>query len=243
MDYINDFINVYKKAVTDTIDVIKKVPLLPFLVLIYSLLYMGLNYVLVITGIGNTRFWSFLSGIVYSMLLSSMFYQLNTGITEKRLYKGDIQSSFSSYMWSVYFIIFVFWIVDLFLGRIIYSNFLFSMIFSYGIFILFNATGETIYMKGISSLDSLIYAMNFFIENIHLWLPHTLVYMGIRMAISGFAPDILNIYFGSFYQLFANPLFAIALALEGLYIVFRGVLFKNIMNSSLRKRKYMGIFE
>lgn len=243
MDYINDFINVYKEATLETINTIKRVPLLPFLTLIYTLGYMVINYVLLITGIGHTRIWSFLSSIIYSMLLSSMFYQLNTGITEKRLYKGDLQSSFTSYMWSVYFIIFAFWIIDLFLGRIIHSNSMISMVYTYGVFVLFNATGETIYLKRTASVDSLIYALNFFVENIYLWLPHMLVYMGIRMLISGFIPSILNIYFDSIFLILAKPSLALALVLEGVYIVFRGVLFKNIMDSSLRKRKYVGVFK
>ena len=53
----------------------------------------------------------------------------------------------------------------------------------------------------------------------------------------------LNIYFDSIFLILAKPSLALALVLEGVYIVFRGVLFKNIMDSSLRKRKYVGVFK
>lgn len=243
MDYIKDFVSVYKKAVFDTIEAIKNVPLLPFLVLIYSLIFMVINYILLLTGIAGTRIWGFLAGLINAMLLSSMFYQLNTGITEKRLYKGDIQASLTTYMWSVYSVYFVFWIVNMLIGNVIISSTIISLIYNYGVFIALNPIGETIYLKGTSSFDSFTHAFNYFIENVHIWLPHTLVYIVIRLIITGYIPSILGMYFDSQFILFIYPLYALALILEGLYIVFRGVLFKNTINSTLRKRKYVGIFE
>lgn len=235
MDYIKDFINVYKKAGLDTIQVVAKTPIIVVLPFIYSLTYGLIISTAIRTGIAFSRFWGVIVGLIEAMLLSSYFSQMDDGINYSRLSLNSFQDGFFTYLWNIYFMKFVFFIASLLFGSILNVGYV-----SLASFLLFNAAGESIYLRNVQREDVFLYPLNYLKDNWHIWIPHVIIYLLIvnRNPFFGASLNPLTMYFSP-HGFYLNE-HTILLLFMGIYFVFRGVLFKGTYNSTIRKRKYMG---
>lgn len=235
MEYINDLINVYKKAAKDTLELIVNIPIIVFLPLIYSFAIGIIIMLSVKFGFGFSGFFSVIYVLVEAMLLSSYFSQMNDGLTYKKLSLkfNSFQGGFFTFLWNIYFMGFIFYLVSLLLG--VMKNWVISL----ACFILFNAAGEAIYIRNVQREETFLYSMNYLKDNWHLWLP--VAVLGIFFSGYGilYVPmNPLDMYLTHHGFYFNSQ--TILLIMSGVYFVFRGILFKNTYNSTIRKRKYMG---
>ncbi len=233
MEYVNDFLQVYKKAAGDTLNTIKRVPLIVLMPLVYSFILFGvINVIFNIPLFG--RFLSLFISIGAAMLLSAYFAQLEDAINFRRFNLANTFSGFRDYFFSIYFVSFIFYIGSL-LGGSLLANPMVSLV----TFVVFNGVGESIYIRKTSGLESFMYSIDYLKENWYLWLVHVLVYLLVSRSIFLISlADPLDMYILPI-GISINAI--IYLLFMGFYSVFRGHLFKETRNSSLRKRKYMGI--
>lgn len=234
MEYINDLVAVYKGAFKETGEILKKVPLIVFLPLIFSLVT-TLVYTALIGLLGRTGILlGFILAIVQAILLSAYFSFLDEAISYRR-FKLAVDSTLTRYARSIYAVMFVFYLASLLIGNVLAVRAIAIIIF-----ILLNPLGETIYVGHRYGMDAINYSFSYLQDNWYIWLPHTLIYVllgYLRRTFFTFNP--LDMYVSS---LSLNPLDLIIMALLGIYFIFRGVLFKNTKDSSMRKRKYMGVW-
>lgn len=236
MEYIKDLINVYKKAGKDTLNIITKNPLIIFLPLLYSMGYGIIQIMSFRLGFGFSRFRGVIVGLIEAMLLSSYFTQMNDGINYNRLSLklNSFQDGFFMYLWNIYFMKFVFYLASLFLGGVLNIGYV-----ALASFVLFNGAGEAIYIRNVQREDTFIYPLNYLKDNWHIWIPHVALYiLALQRIRMGVSVNPLSMYLSA-HGLYFND-HTIILLVMGLYFTFRGVLFKNTYNSTIRKRKYMG---
>lgn len=234
MDYIKDLLEVYKKAGKDTLNVIIKTPLLILLPLIYSFAYGIIQVIAFQFGVAYSRFWGIIVGLIEAMLLSSYFSQMDDGINYSRLSLNKFQDGFFAFIWNIYFMKFIFYIASLFLGPIVNMGYVALVSF-----ILFNAAGEAIYIRNVQREDVFLYPLNYLKDNWHIWIPHALFFIFVlSRGRLGVYTNPLSMYLTG-HGLYINDQ-TLMLIIWGIYFVFRGVLFKNTYNSTIRKRKYMG---
>lgn len=233
MEYIHDIKIVYKKAFKETIDIIKKTPVTLFLTLIYSALF-GLLYIIFFgTGFMGSRFAGVILGLLQAMILSSYFAQMESGINYNRINLNSVFDSLFIYLWNIYFMRFVFYVLSMFLWQLMSLKIV--VIIS---FIIFNAAGEAIYLRNVGNFGVFTYPANYLKENWHLWIPHLLILIFVfNRFISLVNINPLEMYLHPIVHLDVSRI--IMLIILGFYFIFRGVLFKNTIASSMRKRKYM----
>lgn len=236
MEYINDFISVYKKAGSETIKTLTKAPILIVLPLIYSVVY-GLVFILMTSlSLGAAgRFMGLIVGLIEAAILSGYFSQLEEGISYKRLNLSNFSDGFTDYIFSIYFVRFIFYILSLLLGGILANPYIVLLSF-----ILLNPAGEAIYIRKTTGMDTFLYCIEYLKDNWYLWIPHVILFIVIGrffLVYPNFNP--LDSYL---YPIMSINVIRILFAIfMGVYGVFRGVLFRDTRNSTLRKRKYMGI--
>jgi hypothetical protein len=231
MDYIDDCLYVYKKAIKDTADTILKAPFAIFLSLIYSLLFFGIKIFSLKTGLGFTPIWGVIYGLIEAAVLSSYFTQLNSAVYRNTLNLESAGSGFGRYLWSIYFVNFVFYILGLLFGNIMRTAFV-SLVF----YFVLNAIGETIYLKENYGAETFSYSVNFVFENLHIWIVHMILAIVIERFFGTLVQNPLDMYIG-IISLRGGRDILISI-LRGVYILFRGVLYRNLMSSSMRKRSW-----
>lgn len=236
MEYLKDLLNVYKKAGQDTINLIAKNPIIIFLPLIYSFAFGMIQTFSIILGFGFSRLWGTILGLIQAMLISGYFSQMSDGVNYNRLSLklNSFTDGFFTYLWSIYFMKFVFYLASLLLGNILVGGYLYLIVF-----VLLNAAGESIYIRNVQREDTFLYPINYLKENWYIWIPHVILYLALttRSFVSPYL-NPLDMYISG-HGLYINQ-HTIMLIILGVYFTFRGVLFKNTYNSTIRKRKYMG---
>lgn len=238
MEYINDFISVYEKAMKDSMKIIMKVPLVLLMALIFHAINQLVNFIFLKLNIGVSGFLlGFIIVIIEAMILSAYFSILDDAIHLSRFSLKGLKSDFVRFASSIYAVKFVFFIVAMFFG-----NILNLLPVTLVVFLLLNPLGEAIYIGNRYGLEAIIYAFNYWKDNWYLWLPHVIIFVLVS--------EVLGIYFvANPLDLYLKPVFfidfnmIIYLIFVGFYAIFRGVLFRNTKDSSLRKRKYMGVWQ
>ena len=236
MEYIKDFITVYKKAGKDTLKVISKSPLLIGIPVLLSLVYGLILTLFVNLNIGPAgRFMGIIIGLIEAMLLSGYFSALEDGINYNRMNLNSVTDGFLQYIWSIYFMRFVFFIISMFSGGLLNNPLIIIVVF-----IILNPAGEGIYLRNTYGMEVFTYPLNYLKDNWYLWIPHVLVFILLsRVTYLGLNMNPLNMYLNPIYIGRLDKV--IPILLLGIYFIFRGVLFKETRNSTMRKRKYMGI--
>lgn len=235
MDYIKDFFEVYKKSLGETGKILTKAPLIIILPLIFSIVS-TLVYTGLIAAFSNLGIiLGFILAIVEAILLSAYFSFLDEAINYHS-FKLTIDKSLMRYARAIYAVKFIFYLASILAGNILALGPI-SII----VFILLNPLGESIYLGQRYGLDAINYSFSYLGENWYLWLPHTLLFVALgKFRYLFFTANPLNIYVTA---LSFNPVDLVIMAALGIYFIFRGVLFKNTRNSSMRKRKYMGAWK
>lgn len=237
MNYISDLKMVYSQTFKETIETIKKSPMILFLPLIYSIIYGLLHVIYFSFGLATSRIAGVLLGLVQAMILSSFFTQMESGINYNRINLNSFFDGFFVYLWNIYFMRFIFYVVSIFLWRI--TTMTPVIILS---FVIFNVVGEAIYLRNVESFQVFTYPAQYLFENWHLWIiPIVLIYLILTNVLGVLSINPLEMYLHPIVNF--NPTKIVVLIILGFYFTFRGVLFKITRVSSMRKRKYMESFK
>ncbi|MDO5027955.1 MAG: hypothetical protein Q4E36_01705 [Bacillota bacterium] len=239
MEYINDLSAVYRDALKETGQVIKKVPYIILLPLGFSFINLVLYYSVGLVGSiipGRGLLTGLIIALLEAFLLSAYFSYLDDTIHYKR-FSLVIDNSLTRYWRSIYAVKFIFYLASLLMGRVLDRQAIGILIF-----IVLNPLGEAIYLSNRYGLAAIAYAFEYLKDNWYIWLPHTLAYLIISYHYAPFFlfSNPLSLYFS--FPVFNTTVIVMTLLL-GFYIVFRAVLFKATRNSSMRKRKYMGAWK
>ncbi len=251
MNIFKDLYYINKKSLTKTSHLlIKNWPIL-FTGIVYSIL--GIIATTII-GLFSTNFvLRFFTGIVLflmiSAILSNYLYLIFKIVKHGRFSFQDFKYGFTAYLRKIYISLFIIWIVDMLLGRVIMPiiggvlppSVLYIILYLLG-FILLNPLPETIYQKHYSYGENFSYAFSFVKENWIEWFLPNIVFIGVlffglRMTFTKiFSLNFAFISGLSFVEILTSIL---ALAIISFAMIYRGILFEILSTSTRRKRMFM----
>lgn len=238
---LNDFLYVYKKAFSESKKVIHNTPWIITLPIIGSVIYLIILNIFFRGGIGFGRLTPYITRLIYSLILSQVFFQFDRAINRHSISPNTFQDGFVVYLLDIYIVRFILYIIRL-LVQMISINQSMLLLISLIIFIIFNPIGETIYLRGFRSYSEVSYVIDFMKENYHIWLVHVLIFLAIKLfGFSQIALDPLEMYLFSYLIDLSLPNILLALV-ESFYLIFRGVMFSTLFRSSRRKRQFEGGF-
>ena len=226
-----DFLYVYKNSILETFKVLKKRPwiiTIPLLARIPINLFYSFAFNI---GILNNRFSYLIINLVYVIVLSGVFYLYNDSIDRKSISPIRLSDGAVMFMFDIYLVRFIFYILQLVLSIIDPYRKITGIVILI-IYILFNPISELIYLRGISGLGDILLAVEYVTKNWYLWIPHAVLF--------SLHSDPISLYI--FPTLTLDPIWILKGLLLGLYLLFRGVMFKMTYNSNRRKREFTGVF-
>ena len=209
----------------------------------WYIIFLGFIYAMISTTVLTTASFIFrgpfsiLAGLIASLLVSSLIsnylYLLELIIYGRKIGIDNFKTGFTVYLNKVYGVMFIFYIINRILGMVGggYIIFISNLI----IFIVFNALPETIYLKGYDSMGTIEYSLEFMKENWSHWLIHNILF-GLAIYFM-----LRNLSFGGFGPIFTVGNIVSTLIKQtfiGLYMIYRGNLYKVLSSSTSRNRKY-----
>ncbi|WP_427338448.1 hypothetical protein [Caloranaerobacter sp. DY30410] len=250
MEIINDLIYINKTALKKSYNLILKNWTLIFTGIVYSVLNLML---FILVGILFRGVLSIIAGFVLVLAISSFIsdylYLLYNVVVYGKFTLNDFKYGFKAFVWKIYGIFFIGWMASYILSlfiRSISSSFIPNMIISFIInlliFIFLNPLPETIYLKDLSSWDSIQYSYHFIKENFIQWFVSNSVFILMIYFLTG---KILGNVFMIHIKLKVSlTLGSILMYLIGQVVftymmIYRGVLFDILSTSTIRKRKFM----
>lgn len=187
--------------------------------------------------------------IVSASLISNYLYLLFNIINYNKITFQDFKDGFKYYLRKVYMIFFLAWIgsflLDAIRGMMGFNPYVLNLIITLSIFVILNALPETLYLKVLDPMDSIMYAVDFIKENWFNWLLPNLILYGIIYLVTGrivtniFATH-MNIGFGLSGMAWIRYL--IGQGLFSFTMIYRGHLYKLLSTSTRRKRMFMNKF-
>ncbi len=226
MNKIQDIKNLFIESWINSVQLIKKLPLLLIVPMVHFLAYYILLYVVSFINLGI--FTSLLQGLVFAVILSSYFYVLYQAIYYKRfkyeyLYSGIKVFLLKSWIFvlivNLAFYVLMLLGIDVLLGKYIF-------ILPFIIAILFNPMPEIIYISDYDERDMFFYNFNFIKRNYLQWYSINAVFLlGLAALLftAGLIPYISNV---------------LILIYVAFVMIFRGQLFKKLHKSNYRKRVF-----
>lgn len=253
VNYLKDLKLVYTRSLEETFIRIRKNPLVLILPLIFSLLLSIVNRVFgSFVSIGNL-YVSFLTPVLYALILSVYLEMLSDVMYYNRLHIRNINSSFRNYFGAVYSVYFVLILANWVTLAVIGRNYMLNLVFWSIVFVIFNPIIETIYLKDESYISAYSYCLNFMKENFIHWIIPLSIYLVVQNLLGYSILDLITddaiiaLPIGRKFSLNLFNLdiiyflkYFIVEILTGFYIIFRGNLFKILSTTTKRKREYMG---
>ncbi|RVU54739.1 hypothetical protein [Anaerosphaera multitolerans] len=254
MNYLNDIGMVYKKAAMETLNRIKKNPIVLLLPFIYSFIFFLINNILSRVGFytGGSFLMGFIIAIAYALILSSYFSLLSDLHFYNRISFKYLSSSFKNYFYAIYSAYFILMLINIVGGSFGYSLYQLVLIV---VFVIFNPLSEAIYVRGESYTSAYGYSLNFMKENFIHWLIPLAIYMVVCQVLGYnfgniIQRNIIEVTLGMDVYLSLSIPVHVAIrvlahtfviqVITAIYVVFRGELFRILSSSSMRKRQYMG---
>ncbi|MBU5670143.1 hypothetical protein KQI68_09905 [Peptoniphilus sp. MSJ-1] len=254
MNFFEDLQLVYKRAFNETINNIKKNPIILIVPLIYSIIYtfafafMGT----LLAPVGMLM--GFLMPVMTSLILSSYYSMLSDLIYYNRLSFRNLKNTFQNYFASIYSVYFILILIS-WLMPVLMATPGVGLLFSLILALALNPIAESIYIQGEYYTEAYKSSFNFMKENFILWLIPFAIYLLIlfllgfdfrQILLSSSIIDIplgqnlvTGIYLGDIFNIY-NLKVLIAMIATAIYAVFRGNLYKILYGSTRRKRAYMG---
>lgn len=250
MDYVKDFLSINKEVFSKSLSSLKN----NILIILTGIIYVIIN--IVIVKVVLTLFTGILSifagialAIVSASLISNYLYLLFNIINYDKITIQDFKDGFTYFLRKVYTIFFFAWIgsyaLELIQGIIGINPLIVNLIITISVFVLLNPLPETLYLKVLDPMDSIMYSIDFMKENWINWLiPNIILYTGIYYLTGNIITGIFNTYiysglslsgFGILKYLGGQILFSFTM-------IYRGYLFKLLSTSTRRKRMYMNKF-
>lgn len=253
MNFFDDLVMVYKKAINETILKINKNPLVLILPLIYSLIY---KVVMSAFSIAIAPVLGFLSGfilpIISSLILSSYYSQLSDVIFYNRLNFRNFKDTFKEYFASIYSVYFILILISWLMPALSAMGPLYLVV-SLILLLAFNPIAESIYIRGEYYTSAYSHSLEFMKENFVLWILPFIIYiiilnlLGVPFQNYILTSGIIDIPLGLNTEgtiimgaSIVNIKQIIIILVTAIYAIFRGNLYKILHNSTRRKRAYMG---
>ena len=236
---VKDFLRVYKKTLEQTYTAIKRSPQVLVVPVIASIIFGLLTSIAYRLGLLNNRFSYLLTNLLYSIVLSGMYFQYERAINYNSLTPYNILDGLEMYVIDIYFVRFILYIVSIFITMIIPSLRLSNIILSV-LYIVLNPVSEMIYIRrGTGSLGDFRFLIDFIKDNWYLWIPHMAIYLVIYYVLFGTIANPIGMYLVNNLDVGRIDIKIIGLKiLLSIYLVFRGVMFKMIYSSSKRTREF-----
>lgn len=250
MEILQDTINVNKQVIKKTFHSLLKNWMIIFTGIAYviiNILVFGLVFRLftgalsIIAGI--------IAAIVSAGMISNYLYLLYNVINYDRISFQDFKDGFTFFLRKVYGVFFFAWIGSMLIsavGGIFGPNGgILNTIISLSVLILLNALPETIYLKSLDPMESIMYSFDFIKDNWYNWLiPNAILYFAIYLLTGSVITNLfttsmpMGMLFGG-----SNIIkYIIGQLLFSFTMIYRGHLFKLLSTSNRRKRMFMSKF-
>lgn len=250
MDILKDFLIINKQTLKKTISSLKN----NWIIIFSGIVYMVLNAAMII--LVSTLFrgvLGILAGIAVALasasLISNYLYLLYNVINYDKLKFQDFKDGFTYFLRKIYVVFFYGWIGSMIismLARILGNNAgILNLIVSISIFILLNPLPETLYLKVLNPMDSIMYSVDFMKENWINWLiPNAVMFVVLYLITGNIISGIFttHISYISSFRIIDIIKYLIAQGLFSFVMIYRGYLYKLLSTSTRRKRMYMNKF-
>ena len=250
MEILKDTINVNKQTIKKSFNSLMKnwviiftgIAYLIINILVFSVIFRLFTGVLsIIAGL--------IAAIVSAAMISNYLYLLYNIINYDRITFQDFKDGFGYFLRKVYGVFFYAWIgsflISIIGGGFGSNRYILDLIISLSILILLNALPETIYLKSLDPMGSIMYSFDFIKDNWYNWLiPNAILYFSIyiftgRVITNIFTTSIpTNVLFGGVNMI----KYLIGQLLFSFTMIYRGHLFKLLSTSNRRKRMFMSKF-
>ncbi|MCT4594078.1 MAG: hypothetical protein N4A57_07415 [Anaeromicrobium sp.] len=218
----------------------------------WPVLFVGLVYsILLIFMFSLAMIFRILGGIIIALGQSAIFsnylYLIENVVVYNRTRLNEFKYGFKAYFLKVYGVVFLFWFVgytiDLFFSpllRIGMGGLSLKLILDLIILILLNPLPEVIYQKQYDILGSIQYSFDFIRENALEWfVPNIILGILLYLAMGKFL-SINSLLSGGIYMKAGNIVgYILGQVVLFFTMIYRGLLFKLLSNSSRKKRKFM----
>lgn len=225
----------------------------------WAIIFTGIVYIVLNTLIFTvvlklfTGILSIFAGIILAIvsasLISNYLYLLYNIINYNRMTFQDFKDGFKYFLRKVYTIFFFAWIGGYLLsairGMLGLDAYLLNMIITVSVFFILNALPETLYLKVLEPMDSIMYSIDFIKENWLNWLLPNIIFYGVIYYLTG--SIVTNLFATHISLSFGLDISSIIKYLlgQGLFsfiMIYRGYLFKLLSTSTRRKRMFMNKF-
>ncbi|PAB59417.1 hypothetical protein [Anaeromicrobium sediminis] len=240
---IEDMININKKIIPEGLKKFKDNWPVLFVGLVYSIILIFMFRIAMI--------FSILGGIIIALGQSAIFsnylYLIESVVIYNRATLNEFKYGFKVYLFKVYGVVFLFWFVgytiELFLSpllRIGIGDLSLKLILDLIILIVLNPLPEVIYQKQYDILGSIQYSFEFIKANAVEWFVPNII-LGVLLYLTmGKFISINSLLSGGIYMKAGNVVgYILGQVILFFTMVYRGLLFKLLNNSSRRKRKFM----
>lgn len=235
-DLIKDIINVNILAGKRTLSSIKN---LPFIVLSLAIYFLARYFIsmlgLYISSIINISFiigiFNYLVEVIGMSLVMSVLYSVIVG---DRLDIKNFSRGWKNFIVPLINTRFIIFIAELLIGRIITYSPLLLMLWSIILNIFLSLMLETIYIGRYEGLSAIVDIFEFLKSNFLQWLPVLIVFYILNISTN-------TIFASLFGQNIVKLL--VQLVLISLLYLYKGYLYSILYNSSVRKRKFQGVFK
>lgn len=248
MEVLKDALTVNKKAFENTLKSIKNVPIIALVLIVYTILQALFNLLISPLNIlANGMIAGIIRYVFNILLLSNLLGILFSVVNYNRITKNDLTSGFQTYkgqLMNTYFIFYLAeWVIYSFVNTLGYGGLNTNVLSSILLFIIMfikSPIFEMIYLDNSYGMDAIRRSLAFIKDNFLQW-------------------GVINIIFVIFYQrffqvfIYGNLLLKgpglgliirvlLSLCLIAFGLVYKGQLFSILNNSSMRKRKFQGMF-
>lgn len=224
----------------------------------WMIIFTGIAYIIInmlMYGLAVTLFSGILSiiagiiiAIVSASLISNYLYLLYNVINYNKVTFQDFKDGFKYFTRKVYTVFFFAWLgsylLNLIQGIIGFNASILNIIVTVSIFILLNPLPETLYLKVLDPMESIMYSIDFMKENWLNWLlPNAIFYI------------VIYYFTGNIITMFSTHLnLGLGLSIPGIIrylvgqgifsftMIYRGHLYKLLSTSTRRKRMFMNKF-
>ncbi len=250
MDIIKDFLMINNQTFKKTISSLKSNWMIIFTGIVYIILNMAIFTVVltVFTGILSI-FAGIILAIVSASLISNYLYLLYNIINYNIITFQDFKDGFKYFLRKVYTIFFFAWIgsylLSLIQGILGFNAYILNIIIMVSILFLLNPLPETLYLKVLDPMDSIMYSIDFMKENWLNWLlPNVVFYGAIYYLTGNIITDLFatHLSFGFNLDISSVIKYLVGQGLFSFMMIYRGHLFKLLSTSTRRKRMFMNKF-
>lgn len=244
MDHIKDAINVNMLALKRTIGSANYFPIV-VVILIFTMvvdMLATLLFGMLAQVISFPFLWGVLRYLVDVATLSLLMVALSKVLSKRSLDMRNFTDDWQRFMSPLMNTRFIFWLIEIVLsmlsgalGQIPYLLLILGIAYN----ILVSPMLESIYIAGEQGQDALMFIIEFLKNNILQWLPVLVLFPLIMSRIELFSWS--NILAGKDFS--SLPRILILYLLLAFVYIYKGHLFSILHNSSMRKRKFMGVMD